>query len=95
MARQAKLAARPDSRVSENCRKKREERRRLKDFKAQKNPRTPHPTVEGERQFGERAKGWHLHQRTMGLARALTPREFQTHEERLRTSKKKVELEKA
>jgi hypothetical protein len=35
----------------------------------------------GEIQFGEKAKGYHKHQRSHRLARALTPKEFQEWQE--------------
>jgi len=75
------LKSRPDSQVSANCLKKRQERRRnnsdRKRFEA---------ISRGEIQFGEGAKGHHLHQRLHGLATALTPAEFQRWEEKRRTA---------
>lgn len=74
---------RPDSQVSENCLKKRRERARNDTPMKRRNAREA-----GEIQFGEKAKGWHLHQRENGLATALTPKEFHKMEERRRVSQK-------
>jgi hypothetical protein len=47
---------------------------------------------EGLRQFGPRAKGYHVHQRQNRLARALTPTEFKAAEEQER---QRAQVEKA
>lgn len=61
--RAEKLKSRPDHAVSRNCRKKREERKRLRDYKeARARCKTkkdwerlgPSPTERGEKQFRER-----------------------------------------
>jgi len=52
-------------------------RKAKREFKAHPRKGEISPTEAGERQFGNSAKGYHLHQRPHRLARALTPDEFQ------------------
>lgn len=102
VARQAKLASRPDTHVSENCLKNRMKRRRQRHWRSlsvkERKNFTGSPSELGERQFGSSAKGWHIHQRDNGLARALTPMEFKAVEkqfkavEKQRSEKVKVEV---
>lgn len=100
VARQERLAARGDDRVSENCRKAREKRDRAKAFKrnfkgakAAERKTMISPSEAGQRQFGEKAKGHHLHQREHGLAVALTPAEFQKEEQRIKALNKPSEIQ--
>lgn len=95
ITRQSRLQDRPDAKVSENCRKNRGKRQRKRDFarnfktaKAAERKTMVSPTETGARQFGEKAKGHHLHQRAHGLATALTPAEFKKWEERRKQSEK-------
>ena len=48
------------------------------------------PRKAGERQWGDRAKGWHLHQRENRLAQALAPKEFRKIEKAEREHKDRV-----
>jgi len=73
------LRDRADAVVSVNCLKKRRERGRNSTPVARREA-----NYQGSIQFGESAKGWHIHQRENGLPTALTPKEFQKEEERRR-----------
>ena len=91
IARHGKLMSRPDEDVSSNCLKKRQKRERRREFKSifgRDAHRHESPSQAGQRQFGERAKPWHLHQREMGLATALTPKEWQEKEKREKQARK-------
>jgi len=71
---------------------KRRSRERKRNFKPRRGLTSP--TDAGSRQFGPRAKGYHVHQREHGLARALTPDEFQQLERKpKRTLSDKAERE--
>ena len=64
--------------ATQKVRAKQEARARKKAWKAlPSRQRGPSPSDVGMRQFQNQAKGHHLHQREHGLARALTPEEFQ------------------
>jgi len=65
-------------RATERVEHKQDVRQRKRDWKAA-NPKTrgPSPSDKGMRQFQNRAKGHHLHQRENHLATALTHDEFQ------------------
>jgi hypothetical protein len=61
---------------------KRVSRQNKRNFKQHSRRGEESPTAKGEIQFGPRAKGHHVHQREHGLARALTPDEFQKQKTR-------------
>lgn len=71
--RQEARAKRPDSAVSANCLKKREKRDRARVVKSNGISPSTFGTEAGEKQFGDKAKGYHLQQRAYGLKHALTP----------------------
>lgn len=83
ISRQSRLQDRPDNEVSANCLKHREKRRRLRAYRKDVKAGLKFvgsPSELGERQFGDTAAGWHIHQRDNGLATALTPEEFRKQE---------------
>lgn len=89
------LAGRPDNMVSANCLKHRQKRRRLRAYRKDVKAGLKFvgsPSELGERQFGDTAAGWHIHQRDNGLATALTPEEFRRQEtKRKQDSQDKIE----
>lgn len=85
------LKLRDDSKVSVNCLKKRNERRRIQEMPPNKRSTARMlASVAGDQQFGDAAKGHHIHQRDHHLATALTPKQFKVWEKAQKAQKSEV-----